>query len=79
MNLNTVSPYLLVQSATTIHILGVTGFLSVTRIAKTDKKLFSNYGLHTTKTVSCKVSDGVGVVQYGMQPGRGFKPRRPAV
>ena len=24
------------------------------------KKLFSDYGLHNTKTVSCEVSDGVG-------------------
>ena len=50
-----------IQYHTMPYILGVTGFLSVTRIAKMDKKIFSDYGLDTTKTVSCKVSDGVGV------------------
>ncbi len=36
-------------------------FCPSTESLKQTKKLFSNYGLHTTKTVSCEVSDGVGV------------------
>jgi hypothetical protein len=46
---------------------------------KRTKKIFSDYGLDTTKTVICLVSDGVGVVQYGRQTGQGFKPRSRAV
>ncbi len=41
--------------------------------------IFSDYGLHTTKIISCEVSDDVGVVQYGRQPGQGFSPRWRAV
>jgi hypothetical protein len=45
----------------TTYLLFVNHFLSVTRIAKTDEKIFSNYGVDTTKTVSCEVSDGVEI------------------
>jgi hypothetical protein len=41
--------------------LGVTGFLSIARIAKTNEKIFSNHDLDTTEIGSFEVSDGVGV------------------